>query len=56
MSTISTTTTSMAHNHTLGNDPDLANHICPDYCWGDGTPLDTDSLLEEDIVKLCVGM
>ena len=57
MSTTSTTTASVAHDHTLGDDPIFTNHICVlTIARGDGTPFDADSLLEEDIINLCVGM
>ena len=57
MSTTSTTTASVAHDQTLGDDPNFANHICVlTIARGDGTLFNADSLLEEDIVKLCVGM
>ena len=57
MSTTSTTTTSVVHGHTLGDDPDLANHICfLIIARGDGTLFDDNSLQEEDIVELCAGM
>ena len=55
MSTTSTTTASVAHDHTLGDDPDLLNHMCVlAIARGDGTLFDADSLQEEDIVELCV--
>ena len=55
MSTTSTATTSVAHDHTLGDDPDLANYICVlAIARGDGTLFDADSLWEEDVVELCV--
>ena len=54
---MSTTTASMACVHTLGNDPDLASCICVlTIARGDGTPSDANSLQEEDIAELCVGM
>ena len=57
MSTKSTTTASVVSDYTLGNDPDFTNCICVlTIARGDGTPFDADSLLEEDIIKLCVGM
>ena len=47
----------MAHDHTLGNDPDLANCICIlTIARGDGTLFDADSLQEENIVELCLGI
>ena len=52
MSTTSTATISAVHDHTLGDDPNFILTIAR----GDGTPFDTDSLLGEDIIKLCVGM
>ena len=55
MSTISTATASAAHDHTLGDDSKLLNHICVlGIARGDGTPLDATSVQEEDIVELCV--
>ena len=57
MSTTSTTTASAAHDHTLGDDPNFANCICVlTFARGDGTLFNANSLLEEDIIKLCVGM
>ena len=57
MSTTSTATVSVAHDHTLGDDPDFCNCICVlTVVGGDGNPFNGDSLLEEDIIKLCVGM
>ena len=57
MSTTSTTTTLAACDHTLGDDPELANCICVlIIARGDGTLFDANSLQEEDIVELCVGM
>ena len=47
----------MAHDHTLGDDPDLANHICVlTITRDDGTPFDTDSLWKEDILELCINL
>ena len=55
MSTMSTTTTSMACDHTLGNDPDLLKHMCVlVIAWGDGTQFDANSIQEEYIVEFCV--
>ena len=57
MSTTSTATNSVAHDHTIGDDPDLVNHICIlTIARVDGTPFHANPLQEEDIVKLCVGM
>ena len=57
MSTTSTTTALAAHDHSLGDDPELANHICVlTIARGDGTLFDADSLQEEDIVELCILM
>ena len=57
MSTTSTLTALVACDQTVGDDPELANHICvPPIGRVDGTPFDADSLQEEDIVELCVGM
>ena len=54
---MSTTTTSVAHEHTLGDDPELANHICVlTIARGDGSPFDASPLQEEDIVELCIGI
>ena len=56
MSTKSTTA-SVVSDYTLGNDPDFTNCIYVlTTARGDGTPFDADSLLEEDIIKLCVGI
>ena len=55
MSTTSTATTLVAHDHTLGDDPDLANPMCVlTITRGDGTVFDPNYLWEEDIVELCV--
>ena len=57
MPTISTTTALVAHDHTQGDDPDLANCICVlTIARGDGSLFDADSLQEEEVVELCVGM
>ena len=57
MSTTSTTTTSVTQDHTLGNDPNFTNHICVlTIARGYGTLFDANSLLEKDIIELCVGM
>ena len=53
----STATASAAHDHTLGNDPDIANHICVlTLARFAGTLFDADSLQEEDIIELCVSV
>ena len=55
MSTTSTATALAACDHTLGDDPDLLNHMCVlAIARGDGTQFDADSIQGEDIVKLCV--
>ena len=55
MSTTSNATFLAAWDHTLGDDPDLLNHMCVlTVARDDGTLFDADSLQEEDIVELCV--
>ena len=57
MFTTSTTTSLVVCDHTLGKEPDLANHMCVlIVARGDGTLFDADSLLEEGIGELCIGM
>ena len=57
MSTTSSTTALVAHDQTLDDDPELANHMCVlTITRGDGTLFDANSLWEEDIVELCVSM
>ena len=57
MSTMSTTTTLVAHDHIVGNDPELLNHMCVlTIARGDGTLFDANSLQEDNIVELCVGV
>ena len=55
MSTTSTVTTSVAHDHTLDNDSEVLNCMCIlAIARGDGTPLGATSVQEEDIVELFV--
>ena len=55
MSTMSTGTALVAHDHTLGNDSKLLSHMCVlAIARGHGTPFDATSVQEEDIVELCV--
>ena len=55
MSTTSTATTSVVRDLTLGDD--IVNHICIlAATLGDGIPFYPDSLQEEDVVKLCMGL
>ena len=52
---MSTTTALAAHDHTLGDNPDLLNCMCVlAIARGDDTPFDVYSLQGEDIVELCV--
>ena len=45
----------MAHDHTLGDGPDLLNYMYVlAIARGDGTLFDAASLQEEDTVELCV--
>ena len=44
-----------AHNGTLGDESKLLNHMCVlILARGDGTPIDTTCIQEEDIIELCV--
>ena len=55
MSTTSTVTTSVAHNSTLGDESKFLNCMCVlVLARGDGSPFDTASIQEEDIIDLCV--
>ena len=55
MSTMSTMTTSAAHNHTLGDETELLNHMCAlVLARSDGIPFNATSIQEEDIIELCV--
>ena len=54
---MSTTSASVAHDHTHSNDSNVANCKCVlTIARCDGTLFNADSLLEEDIIELCVGM
>ena len=56
MSTMSTVTTSAAQDCSVGDDSELLNHMCIlVIARDDGTPSDTTSIQEEDIVELCQG-
>ena len=55
MSTTSTLTTLVAHDHTLDNDSELLNCMCVlPITRGDGILFDATSIQEEGIVELCV--
>ena len=55
MSTTSAATTSVAHDHTVGNDSEFLNHMCVlAIARSDGTLLYATSIQEEDIIELCV--
>ena len=55
MATTSTATTSAAHNCIPGDEVELLNHICVLVLTrGDGTPFDTTSIQEEDIIEICI--
>ena len=55
MSTTSTVSALVAHDHTLGDDSKLLNCMCVlAIARGDGTPFDATSIQEEGIVELCV--
>ena len=57
MSSTSTAISLTAHDQTLGDDLDLVNHMCVlTITSSDGTLFDANSLQEEDVVELCVGM
>ena len=57
MSTASTVTTSVACNLTLGNEHEIANHICILVATqSDGTPFPHYSFQEEDLMELCMGL
>ena len=57
MSTISTVTASGVRDPTLGDELEIANHICVlAATQGDSTPFHPDSFQEEDMVKLCIGL
>ena len=55
MSIMSTVTSLVACDHTLGNDSKLLNHMCVlAIPKGDGTSFDATSIQEEGKVELCV--
>ena len=55
MSTTSTVTTAVAHDHIPGDKVELLHHICVLVLTrGDGTPFDVASIQEEDIIELCI--
>ena len=55
MSTTSAMTASVARDHIPSNIADLSNHMCIFILTrGDGTLFDASSILEEDIIKICV--
>ena len=57
MSMTSTATTSVACHSTLGDENELANHICILVAThGNGTLFSHDSFQEEDLVELCMGL
>ena len=57
MSTTSTVTASVAHDHIPGDGTKLLNWMCVLVLTrGHGTPFDATSIQEEDIIKLCVEM
>ena len=52
---MSTTSTLVAQDCTLGNESELLNCICVlILARGDGTPFNTASIQEEHIIELCV--
>ena len=52
---MSTATTLVTHDHTLGNASELLNHMCfLVIARGDVTPFDAASIQEEDIIEFCV--
>ena len=57
MSTTSTATASAVHDSTLGDEHEIANHICilVATCV-DGTLFSPDSFQEEDLIELCMGL
>ena len=55
MSTTSTVTTLVAHNCIPGDEVELLNHTCVLVLTrGDGTPFNATSILEEDIIEICI--
>ena len=55
LSTMSTLTASVTHDHTPGNKTELLNHMFVlVLVRSDGTLFDATSIQEEDIVELCV--
>ena len=55
MSTTSTVTALVVHDHTLGNEAELLNCMCTLLlAKGNGTPFNATSMQEEDIIELCV--
>ena len=57
MSTMSTVTTLVARDPTLGDRLEIVNCISIlAATQGDGTPFHSDSLQDENMVKLCIGL
>ena len=57
MSTTSTATALVVHGPTLGSAHDLANYICILVATlGNGTPFSPNSIHEEDLMQLCMGL
>ena len=55
MSITSTTTTLAARDHIPRDIADLSNHMCLfALTKGDGTLFDASSILEEDIIEICI--
>ena len=55
MSTTSARTALVARDHIPSNIADLSNHVCLfALTKGDGTPFNASSILEEDIIEICV--
>ena len=55
MAITSTVTTSVAHDHTLGDDSELLNHMCVlAIARDDGNLFDATSIQEDGIIELCV--
>ena len=57
MSTMSTVTALVAHDHIAGDKTELLHQMCVLVLTrGDGTSFDAASIQEEDIIELCVEM
>ena len=55
MSTTSAVTALVARDHIISNIADLSNHMCIFVLTrGDGTPFDTSSIQEEDVIEICI--